>query len=117
MFQVMRSAVDRATANAFNDVKDALNPRVSVLRHESFGHLPPCLFIVAELDPLHDDSLSTSESIHGDRDDMHGFVSDYQKKLEQAGVKTELIVVKGVPHAYFTLPGETNHTRADGSVV
>ena len=36
------------------------DPRASVMLRESFDKLPPCLFIVAELDPLRDDSYSMS---------------------------------------------------------
>ncbi|CAF3725595.1 unnamed protein product [Adineta steineri] len=75
------------SSNALRNEEDKKNPRASVLLHESFEGLPPCLFIVAELDPLRDDSY------------------EYQKKLEKAGVKTKLVLIKDVIHAYFSLPG------------
>ena len=40
----------------FENDFDSKEPRASVVLHESFEHLPPALFIVAELDPLKDDS-------------------------------------------------------------
>ncbi len=46
----------RFKSNALRDENDMKNPRASVLLNESFDNLPPCLFIVAELDPLRDDS-------------------------------------------------------------
>ncbi|CAF1140665.1 unnamed protein product [Rotaria magnacalcarata] len=73
--------------NALRDDNDTKNPRASVLLYESFEGLPPCLFIVAELDPLRDDSY------------------EYQKKLEQAGVKTKLVLVNNIIHSFFSLPG------------
>ena len=37
-------------------VLSRLNPQVSILRHTTFADLPAALFIVAELDPVRDDS-------------------------------------------------------------
>jgi acetyl esterase/lipase len=48
--------LSRFTSNALRDDLDKTNPRASVLLQSSFEGLPPCLFIVAELDPLRDDS-------------------------------------------------------------
>lgn len=46
----------RFSANALRDDNDKKDPRASVLLQESFENLPPCLLIVAELDPIRDDS-------------------------------------------------------------
>jgi acetyl esterase/lipase len=46
----------RFTSNALRDENDKKNLRASVLLNESFDGIPPCLFIVAELDPLRDES-------------------------------------------------------------
>jgi acetyl esterase/lipase len=46
----------RFGSNALRDENDRKNPRASVLLYEAFDGVPPCLFIVAELDPLRDDS-------------------------------------------------------------
>ncbi|CAF3461909.1 unnamed protein product [Rotaria socialis] len=73
--------------NAFRDAKDLTDHRVAVLLNKSFDTLPPCLFIVAELDPLRDDSYV------------------YQKLLDKAGVKTEFLLVKGVLHDFLAFPG------------
>ena len=54
----------RFKSNAFHDENDQKNPRASVLLNESFDNLPPCLFIVAELDPLRDDSYSKRKSMN-----------------------------------------------------
>ena len=48
----------RFQSNALRDENDKKDPRASVLLYESFDGVPPCLFIVAELDPLRDDSYS-----------------------------------------------------------
>ncbi len=47
----------RLTINAFRNSDDCNDPRVSALLNTSFEGLPPCLFIVAELDPLRDGNL------------------------------------------------------------
>ena len=47
--------------NALRNAEDRKNPRASVLLYDDFSHLPPCLFIVAELDPLRDDSYGQYE--------------------------------------------------------
>lgn len=73
--------------NSLRDENDIKDPRASVILNESFDGLPPCLFIVAELDPIRDDSYH------------------YQKKLEDAGIKTKLVLIKGVIHSFFSLPG------------
>ncbi|CAF1273936.1 unnamed protein product, partial [Didymodactylos carnosus] len=71
--------------NAIRDGNDMRDARVSVIFQSSFTGLPPCLFIVAELDPLLDDK--------------------YQKLLDKAGIKTKLVLIKGVIHSFFHLPG------------
>ena len=40
-------------------MKDLDDPRISIMQNKSFEGLPPCLLIVSELDPLHDDSYGT----------------------------------------------------------
>ncbi len=52
----------RFTSNALRDENDKKDPRASVLLNESFDGIPPCLFIVAELDPLRDDSYGINKS-------------------------------------------------------
>ncbi len=47
---------ERSFVNAFHDKSDTKDPRVSVLFNTSLDSVPPTLFIVAELDPLRDDS-------------------------------------------------------------
>ncbi|CAF1290785.1 unnamed protein product, partial [Didymodactylos carnosus] len=72
--------------NAFRDENDIRDSRVSLLLQSSFNNLPPCLFIVAELDAVRDDSY------------------EYQKLLDKAGVKTQLVLIQGVLHSFFNLP-------------
>jgi len=38
------------------EAKDTAHPRIAVLMRSRFDHVPPTLFIVAECDPLRDDS-------------------------------------------------------------
>ncbi len=52
----------RFDSNALRNENDKKDPRASVLLHESFDCVPPCLFIVAELDPLRDDSYGINRS-------------------------------------------------------
>jgi len=33
------------------------------------------------------------------------FILEYQKKLEQYGIKTKLVLIKNVIHSFFSLPG------------
>ncbi|CAF1196708.1 unnamed protein product [Adineta steineri] len=73
--------------HAFRDANDLKDPRASVFLNKSFDTLPPCLFIVAELDPLRDDSYA------------------YQQLLDKAGVKTKCLLIKGVLHDFFVCPG------------
>ena len=48
----------RFASQALRNEEDKRNPRVAILHHQSLDSLPRCLFIVAELDPLRDDSYS-----------------------------------------------------------
>ena len=48
----------RFQSNALQHLDDGKNPRASVMLNENFEGIPPCLFIVAQLDPLRDDSYS-----------------------------------------------------------
>ncbi|CAF4153765.1 unnamed protein product, partial [Rotaria sordida] len=75
------------TTHAFHNLDEVKDPRVSVLLNRTFKDLPPCLFIVADLDILRDGNL------------------EYQKLLEKAGVQTKLVLMKDVIHVFFTLPG------------
>jgi len=61
--------------------------RASVILNKDFSYLPPTLIIVADLDPLRDGCYA------------------YHEKLKEAGVKVELKTIKGVPHAFWNLPG------------
>jgi acetyl esterase/lipase len=54
----------RFVTNALRNEADKTNPRASVLHNKTFDSLPPCLFIVAELDPLRDDSYSKRKSMN-----------------------------------------------------
>ncbi len=49
--------VYRFSANAFENEEVLKDPRVSALLNTSFQDLPPCLFIVADLDVLRDENL------------------------------------------------------------
>ncbi|CAF1357463.1 unnamed protein product, partial [Rotaria sordida] len=79
--------VDWCIKNAFNDGFDINDSRISVFRNTSLEKLPPTLLIVAELDPVRDDSYT------------------YKELLDKAGVKNKLVLIKGVLHRFFPLPG------------
>lgn len=67
--------------------KDFGKPRASPLCFKDFSNLPPTLFIVAELDPLRDGCY------------------EYYEKLKKAGVKGQILTMKGVPHGFWKYPG------------
>ncbi len=96
--------VYRFSANAFENEEVLKDPRVSALLNTSFKDLPPCLFIVADLDVLRDENLRMKYWIFSK---CYSYVLEYQKLLEKAGVQTKLLLVKGVIHGYFSLPGKT----------
>ncbi|CAF1338357.1 unnamed protein product [Rotaria sordida] len=79
--------LDWCIQNGFGDGVDMNDPRISVFRNTSFEQLPPTLFIIAELDPLRDDSYT------------------YKEILDKVGVKNTLVLVKGALHGFFALPG------------
>ncbi|CAF0975864.1 unnamed protein product [Rotaria sordida] len=81
--------------HAYHNSDDRKDPRVSALLNRTFDELPPCLFIVADLDILRDENL------------------EYQKLLEKAGVQTKLVLIKGVIHGFFSFPGIFPQTCAE----
>ncbi|CAF4174781.1 unnamed protein product [Rotaria sordida] len=81
------SLLDWCIKNGFGDGVDMNDSRMSVFRNKSPEQLPSTLFIVAELDPLRDDSYT------------------YKEILDKAGVKNKLVLLKGVLHGFFALPG------------
>ncbi|CAF2440571.1 unnamed protein product [Rotaria sp. Silwood2] len=81
--------------HGYHNLEDMKNPRVSALLNTTFEGVPPCLFIVADLDLLRDGNL------------------EYQKLLEKAGVQTKLVLMKGVIHGFLSLPGIFSQTCAE----
>ncbi|CAH1781343.1 unnamed protein product [Owenia fusiformis] len=63
------------------------DPKYNVLQQTEFKHVPRCLFIVAECDPLRDDSI------------------EYAKKLDEAGVPNETLNLKGILHGFIQANG------------
>ncbi|MEK4628498.1 alpha/beta hydrolase fold domain-containing protein [Solibacillus sp. FSL R7-0682] len=63
---------------------DATNPLVAPVQLKDFSYLPPALIIAAENDVLRDEAIL------------------YGEKLKAANVKTELVVIPGVVHSFFT---------------
>jgi acetyl esterase len=74
-------------SNALRNEDDKIHHRVAILHNKSLDSIPTSLFIVAELDPLRDDSYN------------------YQEILDKTGVKTKLVLIKGVIHPFFSNPG------------
>ena len=102
---ILMLIVFRFNSNALRDENDKKDPRASVLLYETFENVPSCLFIVAELDPLRDDSYSMNR-LDLKLKRQYVCILDYQKKLEKAGIKTNLVVIKGALHSFFGLPGK-----------
>lgn len=47
----------RFGVNGYNSPDDYKDPRVAALLNKSYEGIPPCLLIVADLDPLRDGNL------------------------------------------------------------
>ena len=77
-----------------NSPADAEDWRASPLKAESFAGAPPAIVIVAECDVLHDDGVA------------------YAKALEAAGVPTEMQVVKGMIHGFFSMAPDVDDAVA-----
>lgn len=75
--------------DAFDQVTQ--NPEASPLFAEDFSIFPPTLLIVAEADPLYDDSM------------------EFGKKLERAGVPVKTVVYPGMVHAFFNFEDIFEH--------
>lgn len=73
--------------------EDRKNPYVSPLLSKKFTQLPDALVITAEIDPLRDEGES------------------YCNKLNEAGIKSEIIRFNGVTHGFITMDKIT--TKAD----
>ena len=67
----------------FEKEEDAKNPLASPLLTENLKGLPPACFISAECDPLLDQGLQ------------------YAAKLQDAGVKVEYHILKGMVHGFI----------------
>ncbi|CAH1785356.1 unnamed protein product [Owenia fusiformis] len=61
---------------------DSKDPRFNLMLREDLSKVPATLFIVAECDPLREDSYAFAE------------------KLDKAGVKNEVFLLKGVMHSF-----------------
>uniref|UniRef100_A0A0L8GGM7 Alpha/beta hydrolase fold-3 domain-containing protein n=2 Tax=Octopus bimaculoides TaxID=37653 RepID=A0A0L8GGM7_OCTBM len=73
--------------NFLNKDEEKMNARGSPIYRKSFQDIPPAMFIVAEIDPLKDDS------------------HEYGKKIRENGIKSKSLLIRGVVHGFFTLPG------------
>jgi acetyl esterase/lipase len=101
----------RLVLNGYRSNDDLKDPRVSALLNKSLEGVPPCLFIVAELDPLRDGSFGMKEYNESTFVEILSFYfTEYQKLLEQAGVHTKLVLVKGVIHGFISVPGKEIQT-------
>jgi acetyl esterase/lipase len=58
----------------------------SIIKRSDFSKLPKCLIIAAELDPVRDESVN------------------YHAKLNEVGIESDLKIIRGVIHGYFSQP-------------
>jgi acetyl esterase len=70
-----------------SDDAQAQDPKASPMLYRDFSNLPPCLLIVAECDPLYDETIA------------------YGNKMEEWGVSVERLILGGLIHAFFNAPG------------
>lgn len=72
--------------NLTNDHDLLDKPILSPVKHKDFSQVPKTLMIVAELDPLRDHS------------------KDYHEKIRNSDNESELFIIKGVHHGFFSQP-------------
>jgi len=82
-YLISKELVKWFVAQAMTDENDLLSPRASPIFYEDFSGLARCLIVVAEIDPLQDDSKM------------------YAKKLSEAKVEHNLVIIKGAVHGFF----------------
>ncbi|XP_046558051.1 AB hydrolase superfamily protein C1039.03-like [Haliotis rubra] len=79
---ILRWCVDKVV----NNPEEEKNPRASPLFRESFTCLPPTLLLLAEFDPLRDQAYN------------------YKRKIKDAGIDAESLMIKGSLHGFFDKP-------------
>jgi acetyl esterase len=85
-FGPSKEAMDWFIKHYVRDNRDLIDPLASPMEGD-LQALPPALVISAEYDPLRDQDLA------------------FAKKLEQSGVKTQLLDYLGMVHGFVQLPG------------
>ncbi|CAL1542778.1 unnamed protein product [Lymnaea stagnalis] len=63
------------------------NPRINGMARTNTELSPPALILLAEIDPVRDSGMA------------------YAEKLRGAGVSVRIVIIEGVPHVFFGLPG------------
>ena len=71
---------------------------------------------MADLDPMRDGSVGMKK-ISLFLKILTAFILEYQKLLDKAGVKTKLVRIEGVVHAFFALPGKRTTNSYDRLLV
>lgn len=89
-----KHSIDRIPGNV-------TNPKINGMARTNTELSPPALVLLADLDPLRDSGMA------------------YAEKLRGAGVSVRIVIIEGVPHIFFGLPGvfKTKCEEAYGHVV
>ncbi|XP_077988208.1 ethyl acetate hydrolase-like [Glandiceps talaboti] len=87
-YLIEKAACEWFMNNLCRSWSDRIDPYGSCIFRDqsSFDSQPPCLLIITECDPLRDEGLA------------------YGEKLKAAGVRVEVLFLKGTIHAFFHLP-------------
>lgn len=85
------------------------DPRLSPMLYKVFNDQPPCMLVVAECDPYYDECLGNCVRSLQFNPRANVCCLAYGKRLENAGVRVEVVVLRGLIHSFFSYPGQSYH--------